>query len=87
MISSASPTVPHPDLEISEGGGGGRGAVIQTLGPKNFFRPFGPQFGLKIRGALGPLDPLLTKTLFIILMVRNTRCPTRDTFANARFSL
>jgi len=49
-------TVPDPDLEI-------RGAVIQTLrkarGPglqKIFFRPLGPQFGLKISGP-GPPAP------------------------------
>ena len=77
MISSASPKVPDPHLGIS-GGGSSR-----PLGQKFF----SAQFGLKIMGAPGPLDPLLTKTLFIILMVRNTRCSTRNTFANARFSL
>ena len=35
-------TVPDPDLEI-KGGGGGNGRR------SHFFRPFGPQFGLKIR--------------------------------------
>ena len=35
------------DPEISGGGAGGRS-------PKNFFRPFGSQFGLKIRGKPGP---------------------------------
>ena len=45
-------TVPDPDL----GMGGG--------GPPNFFRPFGPQFSLKIRGGGvaprgPPLDPPL----------------------------
>ena len=46
-------SVPDLDLEI-------KGApVIQTLrkgaarSPKEFFRPFGPQFGLKIRGGGG----------------------------------
>ena len=34
----------HPDPEISGGG---------DQSPKIFFQPFGPQFGLKIRGA-GP---------------------------------
>ena len=75
MISSASPKVPDPHLGIS-GGGGGRGGSSRPLGQKFF----SAQFGLKIMGAPGPLDPLLTKTLFIILMVRNTRCPKRDTF-------
>ena len=40
-----------------------------------------------VGAAPGPLVSPLTKTLFIILMVRNTRCPTRDTFANAKLSL
>ena len=45
--------VPDPDLEIR--GVGGHGL------PRNFFRPFGPQFGLKIRG-VGPipLDSFVT---------------------------
>ena len=43
-------SVPDPDLEISWGGGGGAGL------PKKFFRPFRPQFGLKIRGG-GPPGP------------------------------
>ena len=34
------------------GGGGGWGGV-----QKKCFRPFGPQFGLKIRGRPGPLGP------------------------------
>ena len=34
----------HPDPEIRGGGGGGL--------EKNFFQPFGPQFGLKTRGIL-----------------------------------
>ena len=46
------------DLKIRGLGGGshpeGGGPVTQ----KNFFRPFGPQFGLKLRGA-PPLDPPL----------------------------
>ena len=37
----------HPDPEIS------RGAVSK----KNFFRPFAPQFGLKIRGGGPGLSP------------------------------
>ena len=75
--------MPDPDLEI-RGGGGGRSSRPLGKGGgalQKFFRPFGPQFGLKIRGGTK------TKTLFIILMVRSTRCPTRDTFANARLSL
>ena len=38
----------HPDPSI-RGGGGGRGGKS----PKNFFRPFGPQFGLKVKGRGG----------------------------------
>ena len=37
-----------------KGGGGGGGAAKS---PKIFFRPFGPQFGLWIRGGPGPLGP------------------------------
>ena len=46
-----------PDREIRGWGGGGglvgvgRGSGLQ----KNLFRPFGPQFGLEIRGTPGPL--------------------------------
>ena len=62
-----------PDLHIRGGGGpghpepvirGGEGAGVQ----KNFFQPFRPQFGLKIRGGGGwvlqapPLDQPLQKT-------------------------
>ena len=41
----------HPDPEKKSGGGGGS--------RKKFFQPFGPQFGLKIRGWGGevPLEP------------------------------
>ena len=55
-------SVPDPHLEIRGGGGGG--LVIQTLRwrrgrpPINFFRPFGPQFGLKIRCGPGLPRPL-----------------------------
>ena len=52
--------VPDPGLEIRGGGRssrplhkGGGAAGIQ----KNIFRPFGPQFGLKIWGGGGNLDP------------------------------
>ena len=47
----------HPDPEIKGGGGGGSSK-------KKFFRPFGPHFGLKVRGGWTPwalpLDPPLT---------------------------
>ena len=63
MGQKNSQPVGDPDLQIREGGGG---AVIQTLreggtGLIKFFRPFGPQFGLKIRGEgrAPPLDPPL----------------------------
>ena len=53
LAHEGNKSVPDLDLEI-------KGApVIQTLGkgaarsPKEFFRPFGPQFGLKIRGGGG----------------------------------
>ena len=67
LAHEGNKSVPDLDLEI-------KGApVIQTLrkgaarSPKEFFRPFGPQFGLKIRGGgkggrapwAPPLDPPL----------------------------
>ena len=56
----------HPDLQISGGGGhkdpeirgGGVGGTVSI----KIFRPFGPQFGLKIRASgpqAPPLDPPL----------------------------
>ena len=50
--------VVDPDFQITGGGGGGggrdpdpeiRGGAVGGL-HKQFFRPFGPQFGLKLRG-------------------------------------
>ena len=57
MVQLANP-VPDPDIEISGGPGhpdpkirGGGEACL----PKEFFWPFGPQFGPKIRGGgVGP---------------------------------
>ena len=43
--------MPDPDLEIRRGGGGGGGKGGL---PKQFSRPFGPQFCVNIRGAPGP---------------------------------
>ena len=56
-------SVPDPDLkmvvgeaEAGRGAGGGGGAAVF----KKIFWPFGPQFGLKIRGGRAPpLDPPL----------------------------
>ena len=36
-----------------------RGPGSRSRSPKNFVRPFGPQFGLKIGGGGPPLDPPL----------------------------
>ena len=41
--------MPDPDLEMTGGGGWGGG----VRSPKKFFWPFGPQFGLKMRGWAG----------------------------------
>ena len=47
-------TVADPDLQI-RGGGGHPDPEISGGGlQKDFFLPFGPQFGLKIRGAPSP---------------------------------
>ena len=54
--------VPDPDRKIR----GGRGARSSrpfdkgggAASKKDFFRPFGLQFGLKIRGGAGPPGPL-----------------------------
>ena len=49
---------PDPDLEIRKGWGGGGEPSL----PKKFCRPFGPQFGLKIRGeGRGPWAPPLNR--------------------------
>ena len=49
-----------PDLQIKRVGGG-------AVSKNNFFRPFGPQFGLKLEGGgaaprAPPLDPPLDVT-------------------------
>ena len=45
----------HPDPEImGRGGGGGGGGKGGAFHQKNFFRPFGPQFGLTIKGGRAP---------------------------------
>ena len=48
--------MPDPHLEIRGGGGRGRGAGGwgETGLKNNFFRPFGPQFGLKIGAGGSP---------------------------------
>ena len=59
--------VPDPDLEIRKGAGGSsrpldKGGGGEPSLPKKFCRPFGPQFGLKIRGeGRGPWAPPLDR--------------------------
>ena len=60
-IVSVDKAVADPDLKIRGlGGGGGRGGhpdpeIRGRPGHKKiFFRPFGPQFGLKLRGSPPP---------------------------------
>ena len=52
--------VADPDLQLSGEGwkvwGGHPEPEIGGWSQKQFFRPFGPQFGLKIRGDQAPLD-------------------------------
>ena len=63
--------VADPDLQIRGGGGGGGGHPDsekrgEASPRKNFFRPFGPQFGVKLRRGTRapPLDPPLRATNF-----------------------
>ena len=56
--------MPVPDPDPQKRGGG--------RSPKKFFGPFGPQFGLKIRGGgadprAPPLDPALNATHWVNL--------------------
>ena len=57
-------SVADSDLEIRGGGGGG--PVSKTI----FFRPLGPQFGLKKRGSLGPRAPPLDIVKAPLLLLR-----------------
>ena len=52
-----------------EKGGGGGGSLQKTQ--KNFFRPFGPQFGLKIRGNPGLSPGSVTFLLFFFFHCRS----------------
>ena len=67
--------VPDTDLEIREWGQssrplekgeGGVGWVRSPKISKNFFRPFGPQFGLKIRANPGPPGPFPGSVTFLL---------------------
>ena len=63
-------SVADPDFEM-RGEGGGRS-------PRKIFWPFGPQFGLKIRGELGPPGPSPgSVTVFsryrVVVMMGSTR--------------
>ena len=63
MISAVDPDLQikrgphHPDRDIMVRGGGGGGGGGGVVLKKPFFRPFGHQFGLKIRGGPGPSGP------------------------------
>ena len=49
-------TVANPELQIRGGGGGHPDPEIRegVRSLKKLFRPFGPQFGLKIKGSPSP---------------------------------
>ena len=76
--SDTSSAVPDPDLEIRRGRRSSRPLDKGGSGlPKKFFGPFGPQFGLKIRGGGGrsPWAPLLDPLLISIEFLRSfLRC-------------
>ena len=72
----------HPDHKVM----GGRGALSQ----RNFFRPFGPKFGLKIRGTWAPpLDlPLNLPTAndaCTAKYIKRQKETSRDKFASVDF--
>ena len=66
MNNSILGAVPDTDLEIKGGGGGGG----EAWSPKNFFWPFGPRFGLKIRGggrgSPGPSPGSVTEEISVL---------------------
>ena len=66
------------DPDLQKRGGGRGGAVCKK---KFFFRPFGSQFGLNIRGARAPqappLDPPLLMT-WLVLDQTQTLTQTRE---------
>ena len=63
-------------------GGGGRAQSSRLLdkgvgrSPNNFFRPFGPQFRLKIRGEGGPRSPPLDAPLLGDYRIRSSKEPS-----------
>ena len=59
----------RPVIQTLRKGGGGGGSLQKTQ--KNFFRPFGPQFGLKIRGNPGPSPGSVTFLLFFFFLCRS----------------
>ena len=73
-----------PDLQIRGGGGGGHpdpeirggGAGLK----KKFFRPFGPHFGLQIRGEAGPSPGSTTGSLPLSSAEASLCCVTRFLF-------
>ena len=69
FLINLRPTI-LPSLSISSGGSrpSDKGGGAQSR-KKNFFQPFGTNFGLKLRGA-GPLDPLLINSLFFRYIIK-----------------
>ena len=72
-----------PDFHIRGGGGGGGGEVgsghpdpKNKAGrtPKKFFRPFGPQFALKIRGGGRTPAPPFDSATRVISMILSSNC-------------
>ena len=77
-------SVADPDFEMRGERGGGRS-------PRKIFWPFGPQFGLKIRGELGPPGPSPgSVTVFsryrVVVMIGSTRRNFKRRIQNATVS-
>ena len=77
-IAGRNQPVADPDLQIGGRGGGHPDPEIRGKPglKKIFFRPYGPQFGLKIRGGVGPPGLLPWICYWKHDVAQNTYIPT-----------